>query len=63
MARLFRRNQSWEGPNEQSAKDSKHGSTKTGSMESYVLLTGDFLHLSFSVLVRHVVSIELYTES
>lgn len=31
-------------------------------MESYVLLTGDFLGLSFSVLVKHVVSIELYTE-
>ena len=32
-------------------------------MDRNVLLTGDLLHLSFSVLAKHVVSIELYKKS
>ena len=63
MAQLFPRNKRWEGVNEVSARDSKHSSTKTGNMERDVLLTSDLLRLSFSVLAKHLVSIELYKES
>lgn len=63
IALLLPRNKRWEGVNEVSARDSKHSSTKTGNMASDVLLTGELLRLSFSVLAKHVVSIELYKDS
>ena len=44
-------------------KDGKHDSTKTGNVKKDILLTGEFLRLSFSFHVKHVVSIQLYTES
>ena len=59
----FRGTRGGEGVNGLNGKASKHDSTKTGDMKRDVLLTGDFLHLSFSILVKHVVSIQLYTKS
>ena len=63
MPRLLRRNKRWEGVNGLSGKDSKHDPTETGNMKKDVLLTRGILHLSFSILVKHVVSIQLYTKS